>query len=114
MSQSQEQVRFIIGNAKFLDMSKNHSKELMGVYKRCLSSLSATYKTHKPNSEQWSKFVAVANKEASKRTFESAGKKEQWIKYRVEELYSEAFVKANLDPNGQLKKQIEDKIASLG
>lgn len=95
-------------------MSKNHSKELMGVYKRCLSSLSATYKTHKPNSEQWSKFVAVANKEASKRTFESAGKKEQWIKYRVEELYSEAFVKANLDPNGQLKKQIEDKIASLG
>lgn len=95
-------------------MSKNHNKELRGVYKRCLSALSQSYKLQKPNSEQCAKMAKIAANEASKKVFASVDKKNQWIKYRVEELYSEAFCNANVAPNGQLKKQIEEKIARLG
>lgn len=95
-------------------MSKNHNKELRGVYKRCLSALSQSYKLQKPNSEQCAKLAKIAAKEASQKVFASKDKKDQWIKYRVEELYNEVFAKANVAPYGQLKKQIEEKIARLG
>lgn len=94
-------------------MSKNHTKELKGIYKRCLSSLNQSYKTQQPNGQKFSKLIAIAKKEASKKSFESVDKKNRWIECRISELHSEALVKANLNPNGQLMKQIEEQMAHM-
>lgn len=95
---------------------KNSSKELKGVYRRCLSALNQT--NHKRPAEVGltERMVEQASKEASfaisKERLEEGDRKE-WTEARVRELLSLKKARHCADPNAAAKERIKVLMANL-
>lgn len=112
----------------FFDMSKKNSeKKLLGVYRRCLSSLNCRFTRRFPETE--SDFKAIAKqavedafkfeekqKEKGCKAFSDEVSKKRWIAERSRFLYERRMVRSFNDPLRTAKEHIQtlaDSVSSL-
>ena len=92
-------------------MSKVDSrKELMGVYRRCLSALNRSFKLQVPSVEKCRKMEAKVAKEAANQSFAGVKERNAWVKKRYEDLYNTEMSRLSRDPLAALKAQIKAKM----
>ena len=92
--------------------NKNSKKELIGVYRRCLSALNQSYKVRHLTSDTVGRIERQVAKEAPKQTFDSTEEWVKWTNKRFSQLYFLANCRLAKDPNGTLKAQINQMISS--
>lgn len=88
---------------------KNSSKELFGVYRRCLCALNQDFRLHPVDASETKKMVEKATKEAAEKEFsgkKAAEERKKWIDSRVRELCSDRFASHFRDPRAAAKEQI--------
>lgn len=96
---------------------KNSSKELLGVYRRCLNALNQDFKVRTLDAQEIKSMVEKATKEAAEKQFsgkEADKERKRWINARVEELRSSKLANHFRDPRAAAKEQIKALMSKLG